>query len=178
METKTIWNVITKCWTKIYTCLPRSRTNHKKRYVNVVLREYIPLDVNILPGSFGFALKSTKDGSIILKETFFIGRHWDKLKQFLVHRSQKLKASSIPLLLVLASIFGFPVCTSDITQAYLQSAIPLSWEHFLETPVPELQLRPDKWIQILQPLYGLSESGNLWFNTLQNTTSTILIWIK
>ena len=139
----------------------------KRKTFKVILKEDLPADANVLPGRFVLALKSTVDGKIFHKARFVIGGHRDRLKNFMVHSSQTLQPSSIRLLLALASIFGFQVWTSDVTQAYLQSAIPLSRDLFLDSKVPELELSPDQCMQILRPLYGLTESGDLWFQTLQ-----------
>lgn len=128
----------------------------KRKTFKVILKEELPLNANILPGRFVLALKSTTDGKIFHKARFVIGGHRDKLKNFMVHSSQTLQPSSIRLLLALASIFGFDVWTSDVTQAYLQSAIPLSRDLFLDSSVPELELSPHQCMKILRPLYGLS----------------------
>lgn len=79
----------------------------------------------------------------------------------MVHFSQTLQPQSIIILLFLASIFGFDVWTSDVTQSYLQSSITLELDLYLSLTVPELELNAMECMKILQPLYGLSESGHL-----------------
>lgn len=132
----------------------------------IVLKEEVPDDANILPGRFVMTIKSTVDGSIKHKARFVVGGHRDKLKQFMVHSSQTLQPQSIRLLLALATAFGFDIWTSDVTQAYLQSSLPLARDLFLNSNAPELQLTADQCLKLLKPLYGLCESGDLWFHTL------------
>ena len=139
----------------------------KRGTFKIILKEDVPTNANILPGRFVLSLKSTIDGTIKHKARFVIGGHRDKLKNLMVHSSQTLQPQSIRLLLALACIFGFPIWTSDVSQAYLQSAIPLSRDLFLSSTVPELELDATQCLQIIQPLYGLSESGDLWYHTLQ-----------
>ena len=70
------------------------------------------------------------------------------------------------LMLALASIFDFDVWTSDVRQAYLQPAEPLSRAIFINNPCPEFSLDRDQCLQLLKPLYELCESGDLWHATL------------
>lgn len=84
----------------------------------------------------------------------------------MVHSTSTLQPSSIPLLLALAATHGFDIWTSDVRQAYLQSTDPLARDVFIARPVPEFELDPSQFLQILKPLYGLCESGDLWHETL------------
>lgn len=90
----------------------------------VILKEEVPTNANVLPGRFFLAIKSTKDGKIKHKAGFVIGGHRDKLKDFMVHSSQTLQPQHIRLLLALATSFGIEIWNSDVTHAYLQSALP------------------------------------------------------
>ncbi len=84
----------------------------------------------------------------------------------MVHSASTLQPQSIRLLLALAAMHGFDIWTSDVRQAYLQSAEPLARDIFIEKPVPEFELAPEQCLQLLKPLYGLCESGDLWHKTL------------
>lgn len=134
----------------------------------VILKEDIPPDGNVLPGRFVLAIKSTEDGEVKFKARYVIGGHRDRLKNMMVHSVQTLQPSSIRLLLALAAMHGFDVWTSDVRQAYLQSAVPLMRDIYIRDTVPEFELSPDQCLQLLKPLYGLCDSGDLWFKTLDD----------
>ena len=132
----------------------------------VILKKDLPRDANVLPGRFVLTIKSTEDGQVKHKARYVIGGHRGKLKKFMVHDTATLQPQSVRLLLALASIFGFDVWTSDVTQAYLQSSEPLARKIFIREPVPEFELDPKECLELLKPLYGLCESGDLWHATL------------
>eukprot|EP00171_Calliarthron_tuberculosum_P023641 IDg23641t1 len=132
----------------------------------VILREEVPPDANVLPGRFVLAIKSTEDGNIKFKARYVIGGHRDRFKHMMVHTASTLQPQSIRLLLALASMHGFDIWTSDVRQAYLQSAEPLSRDIFIKTPPMEFELESHQCLQLLKPLYGLCESGDLWHKTL------------
>jgi len=114
----------------------------------VVLREEIDPDANVLPGRFVMSIKSSEDGEVKWKARYVIGGHRDRLKHLMVHTTQTLQPSSIRLLLALAAIHGFKVWTSDVRQAYLQSAEPLAREVFIRHTVPEFELKPEQCLQL------------------------------
>ena len=101
------------------------------------------------------------------KARYVIGGQRDKLKRFMVHSSQTLQPASVRLLLAMASMFGFHVWTADVRKAYLQSAEPLMREILIKDPVPEFELDDPQCLQLLRPLSGLCESGDLWHKTLE-----------
>jgi hypothetical protein len=99
-----------------------------------------------------------KDGEENLKALFVLGRHRDRDTKKLVHSSAVLKQLSVRLLLATAAIMGFEIISSDVTQAYLQSASGLKRKVFVKPNC--IDLKPDELLQIMKPLYGLAESGD------------------
>ena len=86
----------------------------------------------------------------------------------MVHSSQTLQPAFVPLLLGLAAIHGFGVWTAVVRQAYLQSAEPLLQNMFMKDPLPEFEQDATHCLQLIKPLYGLCESGDLWHTTLDS----------
>jgi len=50
-------------------------------------------------------------------------------------------------------MYGFDIWTSDVRQAYLQSAEPVSRDKFVTKPFPEFELDPSQCLQLPKPLY-------------------------
>ena len=134
----------------------------------MILKGELPPDGNIFPGRFVLAIKSTDDGKIKYKARYVIGGHRDKYKDFMVHSNSTLQPQSIRLLGALAAVIDFDIWTSDVRQAYLQSAGPLARDIFIRKPVQEFELDPSQCFNLLKTLYGLGESGDLWHQTLAN----------
>lgn len=88
------------------------------------------------------------------------------MKNLTVHSSQIIQLTTIRLMLRIATMFDFEIWTADVRQAYLQSEDPLSQNIFIEDVAPEFERPTDQDVRLLKPLYGSSESGDLWFNTL------------
>jgi Reverse transcriptase (RNA-dependent DNA polymerase) len=125
---------------------------------------------NIVPGRFVLAINtadgsaSGNSGSEILKARFVLGGHRDRDRFKLVHNSTTLKQSSIRIITALASILGFRMWSTDIKQAYLQSAEDLKREIYVRPDV--MKLPPYELLQFVKPLYGLEDSGDYWHKTL------------
>ena len=117
---------------------------------------------NSLSERFFFAIKSSEDWEIKFQARYVLSYHRDRLKKMIVDFSQNLGASSTRLLLALASAFGFDGWTVDVTQAYFHSSEPLMRDIFIKKRAPEFELTLDQYLQLMTPLYGLCESGDLW----------------
>ena len=90
-----------------------------------------------------------------------MGGHMDAFKDYLLHFTKTIQPDIIRLLLALAALFGFDIWTADVTQAYLQSCERLERLLFLRTSAPKFNLGPGELLQVLLPLYRMSDSGEL-----------------
>ena len=132
------------------------------------MSEEIPEGANILTARFVLAIKSSVDGEIKFKARYVAGGHMDVFKDYLIHGAQTLQATSVRLILVLSSIFGFQVWSTDVKLAYFQSSTALNREVYIKRPAKEHELEPEVCLQLLKPLYGLSGSGDHWHKTLDD----------
>jgi hypothetical protein len=136
----------------------------KRGTFKLVLREELGRDPNIVPSRFVLAIKHQENGSELLKARLVLGGHRDRDKSRVVHSATTLKQSSVRLLLALAGMLDFDIWSTDITQAYLQSSSNLQREIFVRPDV--LELDENQLLQVVKPLYGLSDSGDYWNETL------------
>lgn len=119
-----------------------------------ILREEIPAHENVLPGRSVLAINLAEDGEVTRGVRYVIGTHRDRVKHMMLHSATKLQSQSICLVLTLATIFGFEVWRSDVSQSYLQYSEPLARGIFIATPAPEFELKPCACLQLRKPLYG------------------------
>jgi hypothetical protein len=81
------------------------------------------------------------------------------------HHNATARQQSTRLLICLAAIFGFRVCTHDVQQAYLQSAENLLRDVYLNPPAV-LNLSSGTMLKLLRRLYGLCDAGDYWARTI------------
>ena len=105
------------------------------------------------------AIKDRGTRNEVRKARFVVQGYRDKLKTSLVHNNPTVKPHSVRLLIGLASVLGCRLFSTDVTQAYLQSADKLMRYVYLK-PSKEFELPPDKMLKLLEPLYGLADSGD------------------
>ena len=135
----------------------------KRGTFKLVMKEELPEKPNIVPSRFVLAIKSV-DGDEVLKARYVLGGHMDREKRSVVHNATNLKQSSIRMPVALATILGFNLWSTDINQAYLQSVEKLQRKIFVLPDV--LQLDNEQFLQVVKPLYGLSDAGDYWGETL------------
>ena len=84
----------------------------------------------------------------------------------MVHGAQTLQESSSRLLLALPAAHEFELWTSDVKLAYLKSTEPLERRVFVKNPAPEFELGQSECFELLRPLYGLRDAGDLCHESL------------
>lgn len=80
-----------------------------------------------------------------------------------MHYLHILKQSPAFSILALATILGFEVWSLDVKQAYLHSASKLQQKIF--TSLESVEFGINELLQVIRPLYGLSDSGDYWCET-------------
>ena len=86
------------------------------------------------------------------------------MKNSLLHNPPTIRTESLRILRALATILGMDLTTCDCIQGYVQSKLPLLQKVFVRPD--ELQLSADELVQLVKPLYGLSDSGDYFHETL------------
>lgn len=79
------------------------------------------------------------------------------MRRITVHTSVSLQPSSVRWLLCIAAIQRFQTWMNDVRQGYLQSLERLSREEYLKNPTKEFDLQNNQRLQLLKPLYGLTD---------------------
>jgi Reverse transcriptase (RNA-dependent DNA polymerase) len=133
----------------------------------VVAKEEVSDNANILGGRFVFAIKDEGTDKEVWKARFVVQGYRDHLKTSLVHDTATSRQHSSRVLVGLAAIFGVNLFSTDVTQAYLQSAEKLLRDVYIK-PMREFSMGPGQLLKLLWPLYGLADSGDYWGRTLSN----------
>jgi hypothetical protein len=127
----------------------------------------MPENPNIMGGRFVLTIKDSGTSKEIYKARNVVQGFRDKKKPSLVHDASTSKQQSTKLLIGLAANFGNRIFSTDVTQAYLQSAEPLMRDVYIK-PSDECELNTNQVLKLLRPLYGLADSGDYWGSTLLN----------
>ena len=132
----------------------------------VVLKDELSENGNILKGRFVLAIKDSGKDKEIWKARYVVQGYKDNLKQYLIHDTNTTRNNSVRMLIVRASLLGFHLYSTDVTQAYLQSTESLMRDVYSQ-PSKEFHLGPKQMLKLLRPLYGLADSGDYWGRTLR-----------
>ena len=135
--------------------------------MKLVRREDVPEKENIIKGRFILAINDEGTNRELWKARFIGQGHQDQFKNELVHNIHVVRHQTTKLLIGLAAVFGFRIFSTHVTQAYLQSAESLRRDIFIDPP-KEFELCSDELIKLLNPLYGLYESGDYWGRTYRS----------
>eukprot|EP00171_Calliarthron_tuberculosum_P009450 IDg9450t1 len=137
----------------------------KRGTFKVDLKSEMPDNPNLLGGRFVLSIKDEGSKREIWKARFVVQGYRDKMKTSLVHDISTARHHSIRMLIGLAAIFGFRLFSTDVTQAYLQSAENLMGDVFIKAP-KEFELQGDQILKLMKPLYRLPDSGDYWGKTM------------
>lgn len=125
----------------------------------IVMKDEVPDDANILGARFVLALKYTEKESPVFKARFVVQGHRDREKAALLHESTNMRQTSIKVLTAISAVFGFHIWSTDVSQAYLQSGMKLLRDVYIR-PTKDFHLPPNVLLKLLRPLYGLPDAGD------------------
>ena len=64
-------------------------------------------------------------------------------------------------MIALAATLGLRVWSIDVKLAFLQSTEPLHRRIFIRNPAEESRFEPEQCFELLRPIYGLADAGDL-----------------
>jgi hypothetical protein len=126
----------------------------------MIYMEDLPPNPNILGGRFVLSIKYPEPNSPIFNARFVCQGHKDRERNYIIHTATTLKQSSTRLISAVAALGGYKIWSDDVHQAYLQADKPLGRRVFLRPPA-ELKIANNTYLELLKPLYGIPESGDL-----------------
>jgi Reverse transcriptase (RNA-dependent DNA polymerase) len=127
----------------------------------------MPENPNIIGGRFVLAIKDSGTSKEICKARYFVQGFRNNKMTNLFHDASKSKQQSKNLLIGLAAIFGYRIVSTNVTQAYVQSAELLMKDLHIK-PSAEFELNANQVLKLLRPLYGLADSGDYLGSKLLN----------
>lgn len=92
-------------------------------------------------------------------------RYSDRNKAEIVHKTARIRPSSIRLVLSGSATHEFKGFSHDVTQAYLQSKDRLRREIYLQVKPQDRDIfgiNENELVKIEKPLYGICDSGDYW----------------
>lgn len=131
----------------------------KRGVFKIVAKEDVPLHTYILGCRMVLSFKENKNNEKVYDASLVVLGHKDMKKGTLVNNSSDLKQSSIRILLSLEAIFGLPVSSQDLFQAYLQASEQLKRDIHIRS-TDEFKLSKDDPLKTVKPLHGLCNSGD------------------
>ena len=115
----------------------------------LVCKSEVPKNVNNLGGRFVLAIKDEGTKDEVWRARFVVQGYRDKLKTSLVHDTATPTQRSTRIFIGLAAICGFRLFSTDVTQAYLQSAEKRMRDVYIK-PTGDFELDQDKLLKLLK----------------------------
>lgn len=97
---------------------------------------------------------------------FVIQGHTDRDRNMLVHSSVNIKQQKIRTILCISAMLKHRLWSQDVSQAYLQSFSLLRRDVCVQ-PKHGFPLQSGQSLKFFKPLYGLTDSGNYWHDTMK-----------
>lgn len=114
-------------------------------------------DSNFMGGRFVLSIKHVETDDPLFMERFVGQGHANAENNLLVNSAPNVKHFSIRFLVIMDTIFGYRIWTQDVAKAYLQ-VHRRSWGSFYSS-LKVIQLNPEELLELMNPLYGLTDDG-------------------
>lgn len=139
----------------------------RKAFAKTPISE-LPMDANIRNSRFVLSVKNVGTSSEKLKARLVAMGHTDREKDYIISDAPTLMRYAMRSLLALASSLKLKIYSRDVRQAYLQSNDDFKRQVYIRIPKGYDNIPPHFVLQVLKPLYGLTESGSYWIETYLN----------
>ena len=168
-----------RCYSKMFVEAKKKEVHglEKRGTWRIANCNSLPVNANVLGGKFVLTLKNANTLHEEAKDRYVAQGHRDVEKHFLVQNVTALGQSSIKMMLSVASMFRFRVYSLDICQAYLQSESQLMRKVFIKPKIKDRKffgVQDDEVLELLLPLYGMSDSGDYWLTTVDKHAKNYL----
>jgi transposase InsO family protein len=150
-------------------CMTKEVKQLQKEAVEEVDRDSLPAGARVLPGKWVLKRKTVDPGDGTTSHDKFKGRYTargdrqKKGRDFNTTWSPVIAFTILRLLIAFASTFGYPITQVDFDGAYLNALLDVVV--FVEMPFGHS--KPGKVWKLHRALYGLKQSGRLWYLTLK-----------
>ena len=129
-----------------------------KGVFDVIALTNVPTGVRLFNSRFVDEIKNPGTSAAFEKSRLVVQAFNDRGKEMIMTQSSTIQRMNQRLILTLTAITGHELYLRDISQAYVQSATPLTREFYIRPPV-ELGLGPDHVLKMIKPLYEIPEAG-------------------
>ena len=137
--------------------------------------DHIPPNSQVFKTRFVDEVKHAGTEKAFEKSRLVVQGYGDSGKDKILTQAPTIQRASQRILLSLApSLYAqdMKLYLRDISQAYTQSQTQLTRDIYLKPPT-ELALQ-SKFLRLIQPLYGLAESGTHWYNTYHKDRKSVV----
>ena len=142
-----------------------------------VRRTQLPDGANLIRARYTVFIKLDENKEEWYKKRNVSRGNFDIMKDCLVYEAQTIQCIPECIVLIVTKIKCFRTWVVYVKFAYLQSDMPLIRKILITNLAPECELSPEKYLELLKPIYCLAASGYGWHRALDDHVQIDLKWL-